>query len=84
MRMRLLTAMLGLAASAAAGAQDLKPDTYYTETFNRCMTAAGGSTLPMRDCQSAELGQWDGWLNQVYRTLMASRSPSVPSKSAWW
>ncbi len=40
------------------------------------MNAAGGSTLPMRDCMGAEHDAWDKALNQVYQTLMTSRSPA--------
>jgi uncharacterized protein YecT (DUF1311 family) len=77
MNLRSIAAIVGLvAASAAAAAQGtIKPSTYYTETFNRCMAAAGGSTYPIRDCQSDELGRWDSWLNEVYRALMGTRSP---------
>jgi uncharacterized protein YecT (DUF1311 family) len=38
------------------------------------MNDAGGSTMPMRDCMGAEHDSWDKVLNQVYQTLMASRS----------
>jgi uncharacterized protein YecT (DUF1311 family) len=85
-----IAAIMGLAAASAAigGQGTIKPDTHYTDSFNRCMVAAGGSTFPMRDCQNDELGRWDGWLNQVYRAAMAKRSPAEKtglrdSERAW-
>ena len=62
--------MLSTVALAAAPSVDR----YYSKTFNDCMNTAGGSTMPMRDCISDEHDAWDKTLNQVYQTLMASRS----------
>lgn len=79
MRLSVATIAALAAASlwaAAAGADEPSVDTYYSKTFNDCMAAAGGSTLPMRDCQGAEYQDWDKALNQIYQTLMASRTPA--------
>jgi uncharacterized protein YecT (DUF1311 family) len=70
----LAAALLGVGAAAAA--QQPSVDAYYSKTFNDCMNEAGGSTLPMRDCQDAEYQDWDKALNQVYQVLMSSRSPA--------
>jgi uncharacterized protein YecT (DUF1311 family) len=64
-----LAAALSSPAVAAPSAE-----TYYSTTFNACMSAAGGSTYPMRDCIAAEHDDWDKALNQNYQTLMQSRS----------
>jgi uncharacterized protein YecT (DUF1311 family) len=73
--MALAAALVGFGASRV-GAEEPNVDAYYSKTFNDCMAAAGGSTLPMRDCQDAEYQDWDKALNQVYQVLMASRSPA--------
>ncbi len=85
-----IAAMVGVmvASTAHGAAVPIKPDSHYTGTFNRCMAAAEGSTMPMRDCQGDELGRWDGWLNQLYRKLMTSRAPTASaglrdSERAW-
>jgi uncharacterized protein YecT (DUF1311 family) len=61
-------------AATAALADPPSVDRYYSKTYNDCMNDAGGSTMPMRDCMGAEHDSWDKVLNQVYQTLMASRS----------
>lgn len=58
----------------AAIAAEPKADRYYSKTYNSCMDAAGGSTMPMRDCINDEYTAWDKSLNQVYQALMAARS----------
>jgi uncharacterized protein YecT (DUF1311 family) len=63
----------GLAAAAPA-----KVDAYYSKTYTECMKT-GVSTMEMRDCISAEHDQWDAALNQIYQTLMASRT--APEKT---
>ena len=63
----------GLLAPAIAGAAP-KVDHYYSKTYNDCMDAAGGSTLPMKDCMGAEYEAWDNQLNAAYQALMASRA----------
>ena len=66
-----------VAAAAAlswpAIAQPVSVDKAYSKTYNDCMAAAGGSTMPTRDCISDEHDAWDKQLNQVYQALMASR-----------
>ncbi len=69
-----LVAHAGLALCASAAlATEPSVDADYSKTFSACMDAAGGSTLPMRDCMSAEHDRWDKALNQAYRARMASR-----------
>ena len=63
-------AMLGGAAHAALPSVER----YYSKTYNDCMNAASGSTLPMRQCMGDEHDAWDKQLNQVYQALMARRS----------
>jgi uncharacterized protein YecT (DUF1311 family) len=67
---------LAAALGSAASAQLPPVDTYYSPTFKACMAAANGSTYPTRDCIAAEHADWDKALNQIYRTLMESRSPA--------
>jgi uncharacterized protein YecT (DUF1311 family) len=62
-----------VALQAASATAQTKADRYYSKTYNTCMDAAGGSTLPMRDCINDEYTAWDKSLNQVYQALMASR-----------
>jgi uncharacterized protein YecT (DUF1311 family) len=66
---------LALGAGNAAAAPPAKVDAYYSKTYAECMKT-GVSTMEMRDCISAEHDQWDAALNQVYQTLMGSRSPA--------
>lgn len=70
MRTIALLAAAALLAPAIASAAP-KVDSYYSKTYNDCMEAAGGSTLPMRDCLGAEYQAWDKQLNAVYQTLIA-------------
>jgi len=56
-------AMLGVVAARAAPAS---VDRYYSKTYNACMDAAGGSTLPMRQCMGDEHDAWDKQLNATY------------------
>jgi uncharacterized protein YecT (DUF1311 family) len=44
------------------------------------MAAAGGSTMPTRDCQNAEIDRWDAALNAVYQQRMTSASPEAKVK----
>jgi uncharacterized protein YecT (DUF1311 family) len=78
MNYRLLALIAAMTAAVVASTARAEPsvDVYYSKTFNDCMAAAGGSTMPMRDCQDAEHQDWDKALNQIYQTLMASRSPA--------
>jgi uncharacterized protein YecT (DUF1311 family) len=70
----LTVAILVAAASiSSAHADPASVDRYYSKTYSDCMNAAGGSTMPMRDCIGAEHDDWDKDLNQVYQTRMASR-----------
>ena len=71
MRRIALLAVAALLAPAIAGAAP-KVDRYYSKTYNDCMEAAGGSTMPMRDCMAAEYQAWDKQLNAVYQALIAS------------
>src|SRR5471030_1082256 len=74
---RTLAAALVLAVvalQAGSVTAQTKADRYYSKTYNTCMDAAGGSTMPMRDCINDEYTAWDKSLNQVYQALMASRS----------
>lgn len=64
-------ATLGLAAAYAAPAG---VDRYYSKTYNDCMNAAEGSTLPVRQCMQAEHDAWDKRLNEVYQAVLARRS----------
>jgi uncharacterized protein YecT (DUF1311 family) len=73
MKWLLAATFAGLMAAGAAHAQT-KADRYYSKTYNTCMDAAGGSTMPMRDCINDEYTAWDASLNKVYQALMASRS----------
>jgi uncharacterized protein YecT (DUF1311 family) len=80
---RKLALCFGLAVAAvcawpAAAQSDV--DSYYSKTFNDCMDQAGGSTMPMRDCQDAEFALWDKALNDVYKTLMASRPAAAKTQ----
>ena len=63
----------GVLAPVIAAAQP-KADHYYSKTYNACMDAAGGSTLPMKECMGAEQDAWDKQLNQTYQAVMARRS----------
>ena len=80
MELRAVLAILAFAVAPCAFADDSSVDAHYSKTFNDCMTAAAGSTLPMRDCLSAEHDAWDKSLNQVYQALMARRSPAQKSE----
>jgi uncharacterized protein YecT (DUF1311 family) len=77
----LLTALAGLAPFAAglAAGQEASGspniDRYYSKTYNDCMAAAGGSTYPTRDCQNAELDNWDKALNGAYQQLLSRAAP---------
>jgi uncharacterized protein YecT (DUF1311 family) len=79
---RLLLAQVVAAASIALAtsghAAPLKVDPYYSKTYTTCLDAAGGSTMPMRDCIGAEHDSWDASLNKIYQALMAS--PDGPPK----
>lgn len=68
-------AVAGLLAATAAQAAP-KVDRYYSKTYHACLDAAGGATLPMRECIGAEYEAWDKRLNQTYQALMAGRSGS--------
>jgi len=61
--------------NGAATAAPAKVDAYYSKTYTECMKT-GVSTMEMRDCISAEHDQWDAALNQIYQTLMGSRTPA--------
>jgi uncharacterized protein YecT (DUF1311 family) len=65
-----------VACAAAARAAQPGVSAYYSKTYNDCMSAAAGSTYPMRDCIGGEHDRWDKALNQIYQTLMASRADS--------
>lgn len=43
-----------------------------TPAFSRCMDRAGGVTVEMRTCMSAEHERWDKRLNGAYQRLMAT------------
>jgi len=60
-------------APVLAGAEP-KVDRNYSKTYNGCMDAAGGSTMPMRDCIGAEHDAWDKKLNLTYQALIAARN----------
>ena len=62
-----------LMMASAAHADPASLDRYYSKTYTDCMNAAGGSTMPMRDCIASEHDDWDKDLNAVYQTRMASR-----------
>lgn len=66
-------AAAALLAPAIASAAP-KVESYYSKTYNACMDAAGGSTMPMRDCMGAEYQAWDKQLNEAYQALMAGRA----------
>jgi uncharacterized protein YecT (DUF1311 family) len=68
----LLVAIIACAAVARAAAPSVGSS--YSKAYNECMSAAGGSTYPMRDCISAEHDRWDKALNQVYQALIADRA----------
>jgi uncharacterized protein YecT (DUF1311 family) len=70
-----ILAFAAFSLSAPALAAPLKVDPYYSKTYDACMDAAGGSTMPTRDCIGAEHDSWDASLNKVYQSLMASRAP---------
>ncbi len=65
-----LLAAAALLAPVIASAAP-KVESYYSKTYNDCMEAASGSTMPMRDCLGAEYQAWDKQLNAVYRALIA-------------
>ena len=67
-------AIATLATAQIALGQTDKPDVErsYSKTYNDCMAAAGGSTMPSRDCQKAEIDRWDAQLNAIYRQRFAS------------
>ncbi len=44
------------------------------------MDAAGGSTMPMKECMGAEYETWDKQLNQTYQALMARRAAPDQAK----
>ena len=69
----------GVLAPALASAQP-KADHFYSKTYNSCMGAAGGSTMPMKDCMGAEYEAWDKQLNQTYQGLMARRPAADQAK----
>jgi|HubBroStandDraft_1064217.scaffolds.fasta_scaffold371213_1 uncharacterized protein YecT (DUF1311 family) len=46
----------------------------YSKTYNDCMDAAAGSTMPTRDCIGAEYQAWDKQLNDTYQALIAGRA----------
>src|ERR1022692_875331 len=71
-------AAASIALATSAHAAPLKVDPYYSKTYTACMDAAGGSTMPMRDCIGAEHDSWDASLNKIYQALMAS--PDGPPK----
>jgi uncharacterized protein YecT (DUF1311 family) len=72
LRAGLCAAALALAASATYAAPP-NVERYYSKSYNDCMNAASGSTLPMRQCLGDEHDAWDKQLNQVYQALMARR-----------
>ena len=74
MRRLALLALVGALAPALLVHAEPKVDRLYSKTFNDCMNAAGGSTMPMRDCIGAEYDAWDKQLNQVYQALIAARA----------
>jgi uncharacterized protein YecT (DUF1311 family) len=72
---RALSLALALVAWGG-GASAVSVEAYYSPTYKACMDEAAGSTYPTRDCIAAEHASWDKALNQIYRTLMQSRSPA--------
>jgi uncharacterized protein YecT (DUF1311 family) len=78
-RSLLLAGVLAGAASAVLAAP-ASLDRHYSKTYNDCMTAASGSTLPMRQCMGDEHDAWDRQLNQVYLALLASRSAAAKTQ----
>ena len=68
-----LLVAVALLAPVVAGAAP-KVDRYYSKTYNDCMDAAGGSTLPMKECMGAEHDAWDKQLNAVYQAVIARRA----------
>jgi uncharacterized protein YecT (DUF1311 family) len=70
----LLGFLLSVAAANATLADPPSVERYYSKTYNDCMNQAGGSTLPTRDCIHDEHDAWDKQLNQLYQSLIASRS----------
>ncbi len=73
-----LLALAAVAPAYAATDQAPKVEAYYSPTYNACMKAAV-STMETRDCISAEHDDWDKALNNIYQTLMASRT--APEKT---
>jgi len=67
----LISAAAWSAASLSLADDQSNVDRYYSKTYTDCMAAAGGSTLPTRDCQDAETDAWDKQLNGVYQQLLA-------------
>jgi len=68
-----LVSLVGVLAPPPAGAEPTV-DRLYSKTYDDCMDAAGGSTMPMRDCIGAEYEGWDKQLNAVYQALIAARA----------
>ncbi|HVN00654.1 MAG TPA: lysozyme inhibitor LprI family protein [Caulobacteraceae bacterium] len=68
------TVIVAMGASAAWAAP-ASVEAYYSRTYKTCMDGAV-STMETRDCVNAEHDDWDKALNQIYQTLMASRSPA--------
>jgi uncharacterized protein YecT (DUF1311 family) len=52
----------------------------FSETYNRCMGAAGGSDPGMTDCTDAELARQDARLNRTYKVVMTELSPDRQMK----
>ena len=58
--------------AATATAISATPDRLYSATFRTCSRNAGGVTVAIRDCTSAEYHRLDAKLNQRYKSLMRS------------
>jgi uncharacterized protein YecT (DUF1311 family) len=67
----LFAALLIIAPAPAFGQQE---DQYSAE-WKKCIDAAGGSDLNMKDCNDAEAQRQDTKLNEVYKRLMSQLPP---------
>lgn len=80
---RILTAILILLVSAIACGQD-----NYSPRFNSCMDKSGGVTVAMIDCIAAETKAQDVRLNENYKALQATLTPTrktelLEAQRAW-
>ena len=71
---------IGLGSVASAGPSSAEIEATFNPELAKCMDAAGGVTVEMRNCSAAELDRLDVVLNREYRAAMA-RLPSTAAKS---